>query len=269
MQLKHTFFNPKHTIFQALLPAVLILFTACEKVIDVDLKDAEPKIVIEANITDQPGQYKVVLSKSVSFSQENSFPAVTGAQVTLSDNSGNTEDLIESEAGTYSSAVIQGVPGRNYFLKVVAEGKTYDAVSSMPQPVEIEEIRIDKFQFNEEELVPKIKFRDPAGVKNFYRALYIINGKTSDKLFFLDDQFQDGNLIEGTLFDPDMKLKSGDKVRIVLQCIDENNLNYLREEDLVSNNQLASPANPTNNLSNGALGYFSAHTERSAIVTVP
>ena len=81
------------------------------------------------------------------------------------------EDLLESEAGTYSSAVIQGVPGRNYFLKVVAEGKTYDAVSSMPQPVEIEEIRIDKFQFNEEEMVPKIKFWDSAGVKNFYRAI--------------------------------------------------------------------------------------------------
>lgn len=139
----------------------------------------------------------------------------------------------------------------------------------MPQAIQIQEIKIDKFEFNQDETVAKIKFQDPAGVKNFYRAIYIVNGKASDNLFFLDDQFQDGSLIEGTLFDPDLKLKSGDVVTIIMQFIDENNLNYLREEDMLSSGQSASPANPTTNISNNALGYFSAHTESTATITVP
>jgi hypothetical protein len=269
MKTGYTFFTRNHSVFLAFLPAVLMLFTACEKVLDIDLKDAEPRIVIEGNVTDQPGPYQVKLTKSVSFSDPNVFPTVTGAQVTISDNAGNVETLTETEAGTYKTTNLQGVPGRNYFLKVVAEGQEYNAVSSMPAAIQIQQITIEKFEFNTDEVVPKIKFQDPAGVKNFYRAIYIVNGIASDNLFFLDDQFQDGSLIEGTLFDPDMRLKSGDVVTVILQCIDENNLNYLREEDLIGSSQSASPANPTSNISNNALGYFSAHTLSTATIPVP
>jgi hypothetical protein len=269
MKTGYTFFNRNHNVFLTLLPAILTLFTACEKVLDIDLKEAEARIVIEGNVTDQPGPYVVSLTKSVSFSDPNVFPAVTGALVTISDNAGNTEILTETEAGSYKSTNLKGVPGRNYFLKVVAESQEYNAVSNMSQQaIQIQEITVDKFEFNQDELVAKIKFQDPAGVKNFYRALYIVNGKASDNLFFLDDQFQDGSLIEGTFFDQDLKLKSGDIVSIELQCIDEANLNYLREEDML-NGQSASPANPTTNISNNALGYFSAHTESTATITVP
>jgi hypothetical protein len=260
--------NLNHIVFRALLPAVLIFATACEKVLDIKLNNAAPKIVIEANVSDQPGPYQISLTSTVSFSDPNVFPGVTGAQVTLSDNAGNSETLTETEPGIYKTTTFQGVPGRNYFLKVVASGVEYSGVSGMSQPVPLQSIVVENFEFDQTEKVVTIKFQDQAGVKNYYRGLYIVNGKVSDRLFFLDDQFSDGKLIDGTFLDGDMPLESGDTVKVVLQAIDEKMLQYLREEDMLSG-QSASPTNPTNNLSNGAMGYFSAHGETSGTVVVP
>jgi hypothetical protein len=267
--MKPTFYTLNHTIFRALLPAVLLFSTACEKVLDIDLKDADPKTVIEANVSDQPGPYKVFISRSVSFDDPNIFPAISNAQVTLSDNAGNEEVLTETEPGVYKSKNFQGVPARNYFLKVVANGQEFNAVSTMPQPMQIQKIQIDKFEFNPEEKVVNIYIQDPAGVRNYYRAFYYVNGVASDKLLYTDDEFNDGKLIEGTFIDDDLPLKSGDSVRIVLQTVDEKVFLYLREQDRLGNSQSASPANPTSNISNGSLGYFSAHAETSASIVVP
>jgi hypothetical protein len=47
-----------------------------------------------------------------------------------------------------------------------------------------------------------------------------------------------------------------------MQCIDKNVFKYLEElsgQD-ATNGQPTSPADPTSNITNGALGYFSAHT---------
>jgi hypothetical protein len=265
-----TFLTRKHSVLNAFLPAVLMLFSACEKVVDVNLKDVSPKIVIEANITDQPGPYQVLISRSVSFSDPNYFPAVTGAQVILSDNTGQIDTLTETAAGTYLSRKFQGVPGRNYFLQIRTGEILYSATSAMPQPMPIQEIAVENFEFNPEEKVVKIKFQDPPGVRNFYRASFIVNGVASDRLLYTDDEFNDGKIVEGTFIDEDLKLKSGDSVKVVLFTVDENVFRYLREQDRLSNGQpTTSPANPTSNFSNGAFGYFSAQAETSATVVVP
>lgn len=268
MNRKPTFFALKPTLFRALLPAVMLL-TSCEKVLDIDLKEAESRIVIEANVNDQPGPYQVSITQSIGFNEPNKFPTVNGAEVILSDNAGNTEILTQAEPGIYKSTGFQGVPGRNYFLKIKANGQEYDAVSSMPQPVQIQEIKVEKSEFGGDMLLPTIKFQDPGDVKNYYRAIYIVNGKASDELLYLDDQFQNGNLVEGNFFDSDFELKSGDVVTIILQSIDERMYRFLREEDLSGSSQSASPANPTSNISNNALGYFAAYSQTSATITVP
>ena len=72
----------------------LFLVTSCEKEIDLDLEDQSGQIVIEGNITDQAGPYFVKITKSVAFTQANQYPAVTNAQVILSDNTGQTETSV-------------------------------------------------------------------------------------------------------------------------------------------------------------------------------
>src|SRR5688572_26785945 len=233
MPLTVTFFLRNHSVFRFLLPVLLLVLTSCEKVLDIDLKDAEPRIIIEANLSDQPGPHTVIISRSVGFNAPNTFPMISGAQVTVSDNTGNSEVLIETEAGIYQTSNFQGVPGQTYTLRVLIEGVEYISVSTMPPAVPIKDIAVETFEFDQDDTVVTIHFQDQAGVKNYYRAFYFVNGKMSDGLYFLEDQYSDGKLIDGTFIDDDLPLESGDSVRIVLQAIDENMLRYLREEDML------------------------------------
>jgi hypothetical protein len=58
-------------------------------------------------------------------------------------------------------------------------------------------------------------------------------------------------------------LQSGDTLEVKMYCVDKNIYNYFFSLGQITGNNSfnsASPANPNSNLSNGALGYFSAHT---------
>ncbi|MFX8735733.1 DUF4249 family protein, partial [Acinetobacter baumannii] len=83
--------------------------------------------MIEGNITDQAGPYFVKITKSVAFTQTNQYPAVTNAQVILSDNTGQTETLQYAGNGNYKTSAFVGQPGRIYTLTINAEGKQYTA----------------------------------------------------------------------------------------------------------------------------------------------
>jgi hypothetical protein len=268
--------NTISTIYKNIL-LVLILtigigLTSCQEVIDLDLNSSNPEIVIEGQITNGPGPYKVQISKTVNFDESNIFPPVSGAIVTISDNVGNSEILTENPSGIYLTSSLVGVPGRNYTLQVQSQGKTYQATSTMFLPVPIDELAVDSFTFgsNANKFI-NVKFTDPAGVKNFYRIIEIINGDTLDIINVGSDRFEDGLEIVASVFsDEDPKLKTGDEVEILLLSIDENVFNYLTELSDVINDggQSAAPANPTSNISNNALGYFSAHSIASKKIIV-
>ena len=265
MLLNITFFRLNHSVFRFLLPVLLLALTSCEKVLDIDLNDAEPRIIIEANLSDQPGPHTVLISRSVGFNDPNTFPMVRGAQVTITDNAGNTENLLETEAGIYqTSPNFQGVPGRTYILKVVIDGVEYLSVSTMPQPIPILSIKVEPFQFDPDDTVTTITYQDPAGVRNYFRAIYRVNDTIADQLNFFSDEFNDGKLVNESFIDDDLPLNPGDSVNLKLQAIDEFVFRFLREQARLDNPQASAPANPTSTFTNGALGYFSAHAETEA-----
>ena len=120
--------NEKKSYLIILICVISVLFfcVGCQKVINIDLNSASPAIVIVGNINDQPGPYSVTLSQTVNFSQPNTFPAVSGAFISIADNAGNVDTLFESSTpGTYYTKKIMGVAGRTYFLTVITNGQTY------------------------------------------------------------------------------------------------------------------------------------------------
>lgn len=264
------------SVYTFLTTACMLSFISCQDVIDIDLNSKEPAIVIEGNVTDQAGPYYVRVTRTVDFDQPNVFPGVSGAVVTLSDNSGNAEVLSELSPGTYATNAANtfaGVPGKNYFLKVETGGNEYSATSHLAPPVEIDAIYDDSLTFGGiSNKYVNVVFTDPAGVKNYYRIIEVINGKELDRINLSNDEFEDGQQITVPVFsDEDPKLKSGDTVTIILQVIDEKVFDYFLELIQVINNggQSAAPANPASNISNNALGYFSAHSVRSKTFVVP
>jgi len=244
----------------------LLTILACKKVVQVDLVDVTPRIVIEGNITDRPGPYQVLLGQTVNFSANNTFPPVTGATVTITDsNSGKTEQLIEVDSGVYLSLALMGLPQHTYQLVVVAAGQQYTASSTMPLPVRLDSVTLEGNVTlnNQKEINAVVNFQDPPGITNYYQFTEAVDGRVIPDIFVFDDRLSDGRYIQEPLFNDSSYLQVGDTLQVTMNCVDQNTYNYyyLLANVAGSNGlQSTTPVNPTSNISNGALGYFSAHT---------
>jgi len=252
-----------------LIFASICLFS-CKKEVNLNLDDAGPHIVIQGEITDAAGPYSVKINQSVSFSSENSFPAVSGASIKISDNEGHTDSLTETSPGVYSTQLLQGKPGNTYTMTVKALDSLYTAASTMPFPVNFDSITFRRNSpFGSDQITAIPNFQDPAGVKNFYLFNEYLNGLLLTKdIFVFDDRLSDGRYITRGLRNSDETLHEGDSLEIQMYCIDEPIFNYFNQLDESGGrggafNTAASPANPVSNISSGALGYFSAHTVRT------
>ncbi|TAL80733.1 MAG: DUF4249 domain-containing protein [Bacteroidetes bacterium] len=255
---------------------ITFLFSSCEKVIEINLNSADPKIVVEAEISDQ-SFCKVKLTQTVNFDESNTFPAVTGAIVRVSDNSGNSEILTETAQGIYNGFNLAGISGKTYTLEITAEGKTYTAVSTMPLPVSIDALFIENTSKGHGPMgggkSVSVQFKDPAGVNNYYRFIQIINNVEQNSIIIDADVLQDGNTIIRSLYSEnnDSGLQTGDSVTVLLLTIDKGAFDYLRTFNQLNEGgglSAASPANPLSNFSNTALGYFSANSVHSKTIVI-
>lgn len=249
-------------IFYLLILTFLVY--GCEKVIDVDLNEAGPQIVIEGNLAYNP--YSAVVKISMTSSYFDTLPSakVSGAVVTVSTNFGDKYIFNETGNGVYSSKHIRFKIGETYRLSVGANGEKYEASSKLNPPVNIDSVKFyfeDSYSFFDAGYYVNIYLFDPPGIKNYYRVKVSKNGvlqNTTDDLFVFDDRYVDGNNVEINLFNNPFKLN--DTVTVQLISLDEGAYGYFKTfREVVNNNPgSAAPANPNSNLSNGALGYFSA-----------
>jgi hypothetical protein len=251
--------------------------SGCEKVINVDLNEASPRIVIESLIDDGPGPYYVRISRSAAYFGETNLPMVSGALVVISDNTGINDTLSERSPGVYQTIKTRGIPGRTYNLTVNTGSIIYSGQSSMPAHVEIDSLSLVVTQVNhfslgggttsEATLSLFCYFRDHPG-KNFYRVRVFTNDSTKiDRYLLFDDQYTDGEETELRV----ANVGNGDKIKVNLYSLDRSTYNYYRMlEDLLHSNPFfgSTPANPDSNLDNGALGYFGACTLSSKTMIV-
>lgn len=252
----------------------IVLASACKKVIDVDLKSTTPQIVIEGNITDAGGPYEVKISKTVDFSVNNVYPPVTNAVVTITDTTnGITEQLYQSDSGVYITTDLIGVSRHTYRLQVNVNGQQYTASSTMPRRVPLDSITFaENVNFNNQmEINAVVNFQDPVGLGNYYMFTEHVDSRQIPDIFVFEDRLSDGRYIEDPLFNDSAYLQKGDTLVLSMDCIDQNIYNYFFTLMNVTGNnnfQSVTPANPVSNISNGALGYFSAHTTQRAAISV-
>ena len=258
----------------------LLLAISCQKVVTLDLREAAPQLAIEANLADDGHPCVVQISRSVSYTQTNTFPAVSGAVITLSDDAGGLETLAEtSTPGQYQGRTVLGQAGRRYTLRVQVEGSSYVAMSTIPVAVAFTGLRAQKAPIgNNIQALPE--FLDPAGMRNYYVFRQYRNGRLNKSIFLQNDEFTDGKPNNrglgaggggGGTDDAD-KLATGDSLRVEMQNVDADTYEYFRTLSLTRQSggmATASPANPKSNFTGGVLGYFSAHTRRQRSIIVP
>lgn len=256
--------HPVKAIFTTgifLLAVIMILFSACQKIVNIDLNSSSPKIVIQGEITDSLGPFHVMITKSGSYYSQPVLPPVSGALVTISDNTGVIDTLKEEQPGIYTTAKIKGIPGYNYSLKVIAENNEFDAYTTMNSRVAIDSLTVEETQSTSgnRHLNLICHFNDPKGEKNYYRIKLYTNDKTNTESYRLyDDQYTDGEKIDLRAGNVEV----GDTDVVVLMSIDKRAYDYYRTlEDILRTNPFfgSTPANPNTNLTNGALGYFAAY----------
>ena len=250
-----------------ILVAAAVLLSACKKIVTLKLNNVPAAIVIQGEVTNQPGPYFVTISSPVDFYADNNFPPVSGAAVVITDEgTGLSDTLTEINPGTYATHQLTGVPEQTYRLLVTAGGTNYTAVSTMPAVVNLDSVTfVANSGFGRKRISAVANFHDPVGVKNYYQFIEYLNGvRLKKELFLFDDRLSDGRYIQYTLFNDSSYLQPGSAVSVDMQCLDSAVYNYFFQlftsGGAGSFNTSASPANPTSNISNGAFGYFSAHT---------
>lgn len=261
----------KNRIYLIFIVPFICLLSSCEKIINLNLNTSASVIVIQGNVYDHTGPYLVRISKTVNFTESTIFPPVTDAIVTISDNAGNSEVLVQSIDGTYITSTLLGIPGRTYTLQVEIQGKTYLSNSTMPSAVKIDSIYFKKNFFgNGIETV--LTFQDPKNIDNYYRVIQYINDTLKTDFNIGNDKLHQGKMISFSLsttsINGDKPLKTGSNITLQLESIDKNVFEYFRTTR-GNNGRSASPANPVSNITNGALGYFNACSVREASVKVP
>jgi hypothetical protein len=253
---------------------MVIIFSACQKVVNIDLNNANPNIVIEGVIDNGPGPYRVKLSKTGSYFDAPVLPPVSGARVVIADNKGIADTLTEDSTGIYFTHNTNGIPGHSYTLSVQSENVVYTATSTMMSAVNIDSIGIEisqRISFgprNRRDSSLNIHFKDPSDEKNFYRIILfqkLLYNPANYRLY--DDVYTNGEEIDLRVG----RAIRGDTDLIELISIDRYAFDYYRTlEDILRINPIfgSTPANPNTNLSNRALGYFAAIaiTRKSIII---
>lgn len=249
-----------------------VFLAACQKVIDLHLNNDSGKYVIEGNITNLPGPYQVTVGKTGEVNADFVNSGVSGANVSVRDDAGNSEVLKEVQTGVYQGSVLQGVEGRTYYLSVTVGGNSYMASSLMPHRVNLDSLYIVNV-YNFSKMVKAVVpvFTDPVGQGNCYRFNETINGVLDKNLYYQNDDYTDGRTSSFSLLrpDPDSTLHINDKVDVEMQCIDKAMYKYWFSVDQSSTGNGGTLAsNPVTNISGGALGYFSAHTSQTRSILV-
>ena len=80
----------------------VILLTGCIDPFDTGLRDNQSSLVVEAVITDRPGEQTIYLSHSSPIN-DTAFNAETGAYVTVSNDLGSVKEFVESKPGVYTT----------------------------------------------------------------------------------------------------------------------------------------------------------------------
>lgn len=195
----------------------LTFFTNCEDVIDVNLNNAEPRLVIEASINylknTTGNEQNIKLTLSAPFFND-VVPPATDATVQILDAHGNTFNFIESEnTGIYYNDNFLPVINDTYTLVINYNDEIYTATETLMSVVPIDYVeQNNEGGFSGEDIELKAYYTDPLGIDNYYFFEFISDIPVIPSLSVYDDTFTDGNEIFGFYTEED--LESGDIVTI-------------------------------------------------------
>jgi len=187
-----------------------ILLLSCEDVIEVDLNQAEPKLVIDASINwvkNSPGTNQQIKLTLLTPYFDTTIAPATGASVSIiKDNTEIIEFLEEGNTGIYITQDFITEINASYTLSITYDGETYTASETLVPVVNIDYVeQNDDGGFSGDEIELKAFYTDPANIENYYFFEFISNSVEIPSLEVYDDTFTDGNQIFGFYTEEDLE----------------------------------------------------------------
>ena len=228
-----------------LLPTIIVIsfglfVTGCEKVITADLKEAPPRLVIDASIdwvkNTAGNEQKIVLSTTTGYYSPE-FPSVSGAVITVTNSSNTVFEFVETPGtGKYICSNFLPVIGQTYNLKIVLNGETYTASETFTAVPKIEDNidQNDKGGEAGDEIEITFYYKDDASQANSYLNSIAQPHSPFPELEVEDDEHADGNLMQESFSHE--KLKAGDKIDFKLYGISKSYYNYMFKLILATGN---------------------------------
>jgi hypothetical protein len=248
---------------------ISLFLVSCEEVVEVELQDASPEVVIEGNISSGNGPFFVRLTYSQPYFDQEKMTTIDDGIVTIKSGT-STETLVKKGLGFYKTSMTHGIPGRSYQLSVTTREGNYSASVTLPPPVPIDTIYYRVGVFNSDSLNIFVEFLDPPNVENYYRLKLFRNRKYSpDDYYMINDAFYDGQRIWAPFYYRDFS--PGDTVLVELYNMERESWRYLKGlgETVQQNVNPQAPGNPPSNISGGALGFFGAWSVTTYETIVP
>lgn len=210
---------------------ITLLTFGCEKVVDVDLDTAVPKLVVDASIQWIKGtsgnEQKIKLTTTAPY-YNNSVPVVSGATVFITNSANVVFNFTEiPNTGEYLCTDFQPGINETYTLTVIYNGQTFNATETLTAVPDIENTieQNNEGGFTGDEIEIKFFYQDNGAEDNFYMIGFKPNNKPFPEYGVLEDRFFQGNQMFGLYSNED--LKPGDLVNIKLYGISQQYYNYM------------------------------------------
>src|SRR5690606_32408721 len=194
--------------------SLTFIVTSCEDVIDVNLNNAEPRLVIDASIKWVKGtagnEQSIKLTLTAPYF-DTEIPPATGAEVVLSDSNNTYVFIEDGNTGIYNNDSFIPVIDETYTLTINYQGEVYTATETLKSVVPIEFVeQNNEGGFSGEETELKAFYTDPVDEENYYFFEFISDIPVIPSLEVYEDEFTNGNQIFGFYTEED--LETGDEV---------------------------------------------------------
>jgi len=251
------------------------VLTGCRERIDLTLDTTFTRLVVEGSITDEVKAHRVLLTLSGDYLTDQAPAGVTGASVEITDGV-QTFLLTEVAPGVYETeATVKGVIGKEYTLIITGvdvdqngEFEIYKATDVLKPVMILDSVVAEQQKPLTNPPVYKVSGwgQEPPTPGDCYQWLYYINGKlqtdTLYKTIFIDDTYVNGSYIPGLTMFMDIKASAGDTIKVETRSLSRSYYDFLvtfmLEAVWNQGGGSGPPANIKGNISNGAIGYFSA-----------
>ncbi|MBN2347329.1 MAG: DUF4249 domain-containing protein [Bacteroidales bacterium] len=284
--------NIRNSCFLVLLTIV----TGCEDVIELDLPHNNPRIIVDALLTDGDDPAYVRISHTQKYSYryvQDTQTFESGAVVIIHEDSGITDTLTEVSTGTYMGhpEIIRGSIGKSYWLEInTAGGKHYIS----DQETMLDVAKIDTIYYSREytDKSPDnpdyyrfnvyIDWQDPESERNYYLRTfsYYWSGVWHDNIHWnwvFSDKYFNGKFLYKDNITSDYGGR-GFKIKVTQYSLTKPAYDFwilvhkqtIDSENLSINSSLPIIGNiyNVNNTNDYALGYFQVSARKSAEIWI-